>query len=272
MILTREGGFDVVADYAMRLSGEALKIVTGLTQVHWQDMDQWSQAMIDGIANYSGDIKTESRCKEATRAIDEAITERMELLGNAPDQSLLSVMMQAGLQEPGVRANVKLAISGGQNEQRDAVAGCVWAMLKHPDQLEIIRSQEGTWMQVFDEYCRWIAPIGMSPRRIAKPYCYHGISFEPDQRVFLMFGSANRDEACFENPEVFDVKRDTSKSIAFGAGPHFCAGAWASRCLVSEVALPGLFDRFPGLQIKDGEKITHDGWAFRGLPALPVTA
>ena len=49
------------------------------------------------------------------------------------------------------------------------------------------------------------------------------------EKVVMYYGSANRDEKHFANAERFDVRRDASKSIAFGAGPHFCAGAWASR-------------------------------------------
>jgi len=59
-------------------------------------------------------------------------------------------------------------------------------------------------------------------------------------RVFFMFGSANRDETVFGEPDRFDIGRDTSKSIAFGAGPHYCAGAFASRAMVADVALPGI--------------------------------
>ncbi len=69
------------------------------------------------------------------------------------------------------------------------------------------------------------------------------VSFELDERVFLMFGSANRDEKHFERADQFDVRRDTSKSVAFGAGPHFCAGAWASRAMIADVALPTVFAR-----------------------------
>ena len=58
-----------------------------------------------------------------------------------------------------------------------------------------------------------------------------------------MFGSANRDEKHFERADEFDVRRDTSKSVAFGAGPHFCAGAWASRAMIADVALPTVFAR-----------------------------
>ena len=85
-----------------------------------------------------------------------------------------------------------------------------------------------------------------------------------------MFGSANRDEKYFENPESFDIRRDASKSIAFGAGPHFCAGAWASRAMVADVALPAIFRRFPDLRLVENEPVRVVGWAFRGLLNLPV--
>ena len=110
----------------------------------------------------------------------------------------------------------------------------------------------------------------MSPRRVARPWAYGGVDFEPEDRVFLMFGSANRDEACFDDPDRFDITRDTSKSIAFGAGPHYCAGAFASRAMVEDVALPSLFARLKGLRFGVSEPVKIGGWAFRGLLNLPV--
>ena len=84
-----------------------------------------------------------------------------------------------------------------------------------------------------------------------------------------MFGSGNRDERVFAEPEVFDVSRDNSASIAFGAGPHFCAGAWASRCLIADVALPMIFERLTGLKLAGD--VAMGGWAFRGPLSMPVT-
>jgi cytochrome P450 len=89
--------------------------------------------------------------------------------------------------------------------------------------------------------------------------------------VFFMFGSANLDEACFADPDRFDITRDTQKSIAFGAGPHYCAGAFASRAMVADVALPSIFARLKGLRLDDSEPVQIGGWAFRGLLNLPVT-
>ena len=241
--------FDFCTGFAMPFSAECLKSITGLTNMRFQDMDAWSQAMIDGIANYTGKPDVEARCHAATAGIDAAIDDMVPVVTKAPDQSMLSVMLQAGMPLDSARANIKLAISGGQNEPRDAIAGTVWALLTHPAELELVRSGQVSWLQAFEEYARWISPIGMSPRRIAKPHAVRDIAFDVDDRIFFLYGSANRDERYFERADIFDVRRDTSKSIAFGAGPHFCAGAWASRAMIADVALPAVFSRLRNLRL-----------------------
>jgi cytochrome P450 len=264
------GRADLVKAFALPLSAECLKDITGLTNMRYQDMDAWSQAMIDGIANYTGDKAVEARCHAATAGIDAAIDDMLPVVSKHPNHSILSVLLAADQPIESIRANVKLAISGGQNEPRDAISGSVWALLTHPDQLALVRDGKARWIDVFEEYARWIAPIGMSPRRVAKPCSYGGVDFEENERVFLMFGSANRDEACFADPDRFDITRDTSKSIAFGAGPHYCAGAFASRAMVADVALPSLFGRLKNLRLDPSEPVKIGGWAFRGLLNLPV--
>ena len=268
--LAPQGEADLVRAFALPLSAESLKDITGLTNMRYQDMDAWSQAMIDGIANYTGNKEVEARCRAATRGIDAAIDDMIPVVSKHPNTSILSVLLASRQNIDSIRANIKLAISGGQNEPRDAISGTTWALLTHPAQLRLVRDGKAKWIDVFEEYTRWIAPIGMSPRRVAKPCSYGGVDFEPEDRVFFMFGSANRDEACFDAPERFDITRDTSKSIAFGAGPHYCAGAFASRAMVADVALPSLFSRLPGLRLDERAPVRVVGWAFRGLLNLSV--
>ena len=263
-----EGRGDLVG-IARQICGDALRVMTGLRNMTWQEIDRTSQGMIDGCANYAGDKQIEARCHDCTASIDRHIDEMAEVLRNCPDTSLLSVQLAAGMSMEQIKANIKLAISGGQNEPRDVIAGIVWALLTHPDQLALVLSGEATWMQAFEEYTRWQSPIGMSPRQMARDYELHGVTLKTGDRIFLMFGSGNRDEANFDRPDYFDVAQDASASIAFGAGPHFCAGAWASRCLIAEVVLPRLFKSLPNLQL-DGPTVMG-GWAFRGPTTTPVT-
>ena len=263
---TRDVACDLVKDFAMPVAAHALRSITGLVNMTTSQLDSSSQGMIDGIANYSGDPDIQQRCIESTELIDRCIDEMQQ--AGAADASMLNVLTKAGQPDASIRANIKLAISGGQNEPRDAIAGAVYALLAHPAQLAQVTSGEVSWRQVFEEYARWMSPIGMSPRRIAKVFEWNGLSFEKESRAFLMFGSGNRDASVFNNADDFDVSRDTSKAISFGAGPHFCAGAAASRVLIADVALPKLFDRFPGMQL-DGE-VVFEGWAFRGPLSVPV--
>ena len=120
----------------------------------------------------------------------------------------------------------------------------MWALLTHPDQLALALAAHPV-----DAGVRGICALDLADRNV--PPADRKAMDDPrrrirtDERVFLMFGSGNRDEKHFERAEAFDIRRDTSKSIAFGAGPHFCAGAWASRAMVADVALPDDIQAFP---------------------------
>lgn len=268
---------DLCRDYALLLSGEALRLVTGLANISAREMDACSQAMIDGIANYSGDPAVRQRCLDAVDKLDQAIDEMAATHDKSPPDpasaaafSILAVLRRAGCEMAMIKANIKLAISGGQNEPRDAIAGAVWALLTHPDQLALIKNGTVSWAHAFEEYVRWISPIGMSPRRIAKDARLLGGDLKAGERAFFMFGAANRDPRHFDRPDRFDITRSVKKHIAFGAGPHFCAGAFVSRALVAGVGLPSLFAAFPDMALAAPDEVRFVGWAFRGPLSLPI--
>lgn len=263
--LIPRGKGDLVTDFAMPVSAAALKAITGLTDMTHAEMDRVSQHMIDGCANYAGDATIEARCHAATALIDDHIDRMWQ---NPAPKSAIAVQQCADLPMENLRANVKLIISGGQNEPRDVIAGTVYALLSHPDQLAMIRDGRATWADAFAEYVRWQSPIGMSPRQVAQRDTVGDVTFDPGDRVFLMFSAAGRDAAHFTDPDTFDITRNTSAAIPFGAGPHFCAGAAASRCLITQVALPMLFDALPRLRLIG--PVPFSGWAFRGPTLVPV--
>src|SRR5260370_727266 len=168
--LAPTGRADLCKAFALPLSAECLKDITGLPNMRYQDMDAWSQAMIDGIANYTGDKDIEARCHAATAGIDAAIDDMIPVVTKHSNVSILGVLLAAGQPMPSVRANVKLAISGGQNEPRDAISATIWALLTHPDQLAWVADGKAKWLDVFEEYARWIRPIGLSPRPWARTW------------------------------------------------------------------------------------------------------
>ena len=198
----------------------------------------------------------------------ELINERLPELRRAPDLSIISVLDQAGLDVDAIAGNVRVIIGGGQNEPRDAIAGTLWALLSHPDQHALIKDGTASFEDAFSEYVRLVSPIGMSPRRVARDDKTCGVQFETDELIFFMFGSACRDVAHFTDPDCYDITRDTGPAIPFGAGPHFCAGAAASKTLIAGYAVPMLLDQLPGLSL-DAD-VAFAGWAFRGPVSCPV--
>ena len=262
------GACDLVHDYAMPVSGAALCAMTGLTNMSPKDMDRASQQMIDAIANYAADPTVEAKGFGSSKVVDTAIDARLAELRKNPDPSILSVLDRAGLSRDSIGANIKVIIGGGQNEPRDAIAGLLWALLANPQQRALLDNQHASHLDAFMEYTRLIAPIQMIPRMIARKDTIQDITFEVGDRVFLMIGSACRDAAHFERADEFRVTRNTSAAIPFGAGPHFCAGAAASRSLVAQFAVPMFLERFPDLRL-DGPAPFH-GWAFRGPTHVPV--
>ena len=107
----------------------------------------------------------------------------------------------------------------------------------------------------------------MSPRIIAQEHRIGDVTLTVGDNIFFMLDSSNRDEAHFDNAERFYITRDADKHIAFGAGLHFCTGAWINKTMIANVALPMLFDAMPDLQLTDNVRL--GGWAFRGILNLP---
>ncbi len=263
-----QGTCDLVRDYAMPVAADALRVMTGLINMDAAEMDAASQAMLDTAANYQGDPEIDAKGFGYATRVLELIEERLPALRASPDLSIISVLDQAGLSLDQIAGNVRVIIGGGQNEPRDAIAGTIWALLSHPDQHQLITNGQATYEDAFAEYVRLIAPIGMSPRRVARNDTTCGVGFEAEELIFFMFGSACRDEAHFEDPDRFDITRDTRPAIPFGAGPHFCAGAAASRTLIAGHAVPQLFKQLDGLELAGD--VPFAGWAFRGPTSCPL--
>ena len=262
------GACDLVHDYAMPVAADALRVMTGLTNMAAAEMDAASQAMLDTAANYQGDPEIDAKGFGYAAHVLELIKERLPALRAAPDLSIISVLDQAGLSLDQIAGNVRVIIGGGQNEPRDAIAGTIWALLSHPDQHALITDGQSTYEDAFAESVRLIAPIGMSPRRVARNDTACCVGFEAEELIFFMFGSACRDEAHFDEPDRFDITPDTRRAIPFGAGPHVCAGAAAAHTLIAGHAVPHLFDQLEGLELAGD--VPFAGWAFRGPTTCPV--
>jgi len=268
------GRADIFADFASPMSALALMEIIGFKGLDWRMMLDWSQSLINATGNYGNDPEIWAINDRVRAEIDTAIEERIDALRATPDHSAISGMINAPdpLSMAQVRANVKVIIGGGLNEPRDAIASSVYGLTQNPDQLaRVLADDSGAlWKSVFEETVRWIAPIGMYPRRTNGIVELGGYTLDDNQMLGLSVASACHDETYFSDGHKFDLFRERRTHLAFGSGPHFCLGTWAARKMVGEIAVPALFRRLKNLRADPDRAPRLGGWVFRGPLGVPV--
>ncbi|WP_143447777.1 cytochrome P450 [Kineosporia sp. R_H_3] len=263
---------DLSRDFAAPLAAANLRDLLGFPDdVPDDDLVRWSTAFIDGLTAGVTSGELLDRCRRAQAEVDAVLDDLIPRVRRAPGASITSHLVASGMAESSVRANVKLTISGGLNEPRHVLGTLTWALLSHPDELAALTNGATTWAQAFEEAVRWISPIGVLPRVVTQDVEWFGSSLPAGAEVWLLLAAASRDPQVFEEPDAFQVRRAHRSHVAFGLGAHLCAGRWAAKTSVGEIAVPMLFDALPTLRVRDGESVDFRGWEFRGPESLPVS-
>ncbi|MDE0235761.1 MAG: cytochrome P450 [bacterium] len=121
----------------------------------------------------------------------------------------------------------QLLVTGSTETTRNLLSSGLMLLLDHPDQAAALAADESLLDGAIDEMLRVVTPVMHHQRRVTAPMEHEsGVSFESGQIVDLWMTSANRDPEVFDNPDVFDIRRDASDHLSLGSGgPHYCLGA-----------------------------------------------
>jgi cytochrome P450 len=106
----------------------------------------------------------------------------------------------------------------------NGLASAVALFARHPDQWEAVRADRSLIPGAFQEVLRLHAPVQFFTRWVTEDVDVSGVKLEAGTRVLVMYGSANRDERRYADPDRFDVRRDAGGQLAFGRGVHLCVG------------------------------------------------
>lgn len=264
-----------VVDLFPALSGpyaaRGLAVLLGLDGATDEQMQRWSQTLIDGAGNFAWRDDLFAASDAAHVEMNSLFDSLHERHRAEPNNSALSVMLNSDnpIEMSQIYANIKIAIGGGINEPRDALNTILYGLLTNPDQLAEVKRKDD-WDKAFEEGIRWVAPISVSARLVKEDTEIRGYLIPKGDTVMTIQASANRDEDLYENGEDFMVYRDKVGHQAFGNGPHFCQGTHVARRAVGQIMLPLLFDRFPNMTIPRLDDVIWRGFAFRGPVQIPV--
>jgi cytochrome P450 family 142 subfamily A polypeptide 1 len=223
-----QGRLEVVHDLAAQLPSRFTAALLGFDEDRWEDLKSWSERLMRTDAIYFDN--------DALTGVIAAIQEFNPLLQTlsaerkgCPADDLITVWTEAGLDPLTMMHETGLFIAGGAETTRTVIARGLEVLAAHPDQWEAAAADPSLLPGLVEEVIRWVTPLNNMFRQVVTDDRIGDQPVRAGDRVMLAYPSANRDEAVFDDPFRFDIRRDPNPHLAFGQGTHFCVGANLAR-------------------------------------------
>jgi cytochrome P450 len=261
--------FDLVQNVALPVPSSVLLHVLGLPPTHLPMLQNWAQsaATAHNITQPAGVQVYGGLCSFAMRTYYDAMVTMWQ--GQSAPGMLGGVCQQIGksLQLHDVQAVMSDMLVAGYITTMYVISTGIMNLLQNPDQLAKLKATPALITGAVEEMLRHDSPAQMLDRVAASDTTLGGVAIKAGERVVLVLGSANRDEARWANPDAFDITRDNSDQIAFGDGIHTCIGAPLAR-ITAPAAIKALLT-LDDLRIDGFPQWQPDPY-LRGPVSLPV--
>jgi len=275
--LLREAGgrFDGMRDYALPLTVAAIAELLGVPEESRQLMRR-TTSRLQPVFGGDSTAASLTPAAEAAAELAEAFGSLLEARRRSPRDDLLSELAPACGERGSEAWNETIAtaiflLGAGFVTTVHGIGNGVYLLLRHPDQLRILRDEPGLLPGAVEELLRFESPVQRAPRFPLEDVEVGGVRLARGATVTAVIGAANRDPAVFDDPERLDVRRDARRHVAFGGGIHSCLGAPLAR-LEIRVALEVLLRRLPDLALDPGAEPAWSPGITRGLDALPLAS
>jgi hypothetical protein len=270
-----KGRMEVMADLAAPLPVTVIGELLGLPREDGARLKGWS----DKIALFIGAGRpTLERAEGALAAILELEDYYRGFIARRrkePGQDLLSALVHAEeqgslLSEQELLSTLTMVLFGGHETMTNLIGLGLLALLRHPAQWELLRSEPERMANAVEELLRYDTSVQRASRMALEDVEMGGQVIRKGQRVWLMMGAANRDPSQFRDPDRLDVRREDVRHLSFAMGPHYCVGAALGRMEAQEV-FGALIRRFPRMRLEESTALQWlDTAVFRGVHSLPV--
>jgi cytochrome P450 family 142 subfamily A polypeptide 1 len=267
------GEGEIVEDLAARLPMAVIARMIGVPPEKEDTLRHWVDTFVGGG---QGPAYVSDEVNEAFSAFIEhhegLMAERADNLGD----DLLSTWIKAEID--GEKLNDEqllfehtLLTVGGSETTRNAIAGGIEELIRHPDQWDYLAKNRDAIPNAVEEIIRWVCPFVNMFRTATRDVEMHGQVIKEGQMIGLMYPAANREAKYFPEPFKFDVRRNfETKHIAFGYGAHFCLGSNLARLEIRAV-LEEMFDMIERFEFKPGTEVEWVSSSFvRGPKTIPV--
>lgn len=273
------GGMDVIRDLAYPLPATVIMELLGVPNEDRERLKGWTADRIAflGSINVAPDPLAVARhARQSFTALSEYFGSLIAQRRARPTADLLSALVtveaeQDGrLSEPELVANAMQLLTAGHETTTNLIGNGLLALLRHPDQWELLGEDAGRIPVAVEELLRYDSSVQFAPRAVTADLNIGDTHIGAGERVMLALGAANRDPSQFRDPDRLDVTRAPNEHVAFGFDRHFCLGAHLAR-MEGQVVFASLTERFPNLTLTSETVEWQANPAYRGVRALSVT-
>ena len=264
----QRGSFDAVKDFAEVFPVEVVGELIGLPADSRSHLLRWA----NGAFNAFGPPG------ERTSAGLADIAEQFDYIRTvATRENLLPGSMGAAVYEAADRGLIpeeyclpllSAYLTAGMDTTVNALASMIWLLGTHPDSWAELRANPDLAPSVVNEVLRIESPAQLFSRIAAEGAEVAGVPIDAGERVAVIYASGNRDENQYPEPDRFDIRRNPAGHLAFGSGPHVCAGQHLAKIELRAV-LEALIDQVDGITV--GEPVRKHNNVLRGLVRLPAS-
>lgn len=270
--IAAKGECDFVEDIAVPLPLILIAEMIGIRREDRERFHQWSDAMISAQGNLD-DPEIVAASGKAAMEYMTYVTEIIESRRKEPKDDLISILVQA--KDEGVlvehasaddsvddvydrdadhramnndeliKMSILLMVAGNETT-RNGLSGGMQLLIENPEARQRLIEDPSKIPAAVEEMLRLVSPVLSFQRTATQDTELGGVPIAKGEKILMIYGSANRDENAFENPDAFDIDRKP-QHLAFGIGNHFCLGANLAR-MELRVAFEELLRRLPDME------------------------
>ena len=268
-----QGQANLLDNFATTIPLFLIAELLGVPTENGNDLLNWSHAMV-AMYELGTTPEQEQKAVQSAQKFVAYIKDYVKFRREHPQDDLISKLIEveeAGekLTENELVSTCILLLNAGHEATVNVVGNGVYALLKHRDQLERWKNDEGMSKTAVEELLRYDTPLHLFTRWALEDVTYKGHHFPFGTQVALLLGAANRDPATFAQPNQLNLSRQKNPHVSFGGGIHYCIGAPLAR-LELQTSLPILLQRLPNLELVT-EPAFKNSYHFHGLESLWIT-
>ncbi len=267
------GACDFVDEFAGKLPMDVISEMVGVPPDDRDQLRAWADTVLH---REEGSSDVPPAAKQAAACLIGYFAQHVEARRRRPgDDDLCDALIVAEiagdrLEDRDIIAFLFLMVIAGNETTTKLLANALYWISKNPDQRALVDADPGRIGGWVEETLRYDPSSQLIARTTTREVELHGHKIPAGAKVALLIGAANRDPRAFERPDEYEVERDTTASLAFGQGTHFCLGAALAR-LEGRVSLEEIQARLPRFEIQESELERVHSSNVRGFSKMPIS-